>query len=164
LEAKLCPECLSEFLATVEVCSDCGVPLVHPDEVGDDTDGEDLPAIGELVPIRVASIPWIQGLSELLQDAGVAHRVGPPPEPAEKAGAERRSHDLGMAVYVLPEDQQEAMRMDAEHLRAQIPEASEAEDHAPGNGGEGCPACGEAVSAEDQECSSCGLPFIEIEE
>lgn len=164
MEAKLCPECLCEFRASVEICSDCGVPLVHPDEVAEDVGDEDLPGIGELVPIRVAAVPWIRGFSELLQDAGIAHRVGPPPEPAQKSGAERRSHDLGMALYVLPEDQERARVLDGEYLRSQIPDAGAEPEERQHDDGERCPACGESVSSDDAECGSCGLPFIEIEE
>ena len=161
---RICPECLCEFVATAELCSDCKVPLVHPDAIEDAPAPEELPPVSELVPIRVASVEWVRGFSEALQDAGIQHRVGPPPARGDAGDVGRRSHDAGVAVYVRPEDPERAMRLDGEYLRSQIPDIpDEEEDAADSSAGESCPACGESIAVDDPECSSCGLPFLEAE-
>lgn len=160
---KVCPECLCEFIASTETCSDCDVLLVHPDDIVEESEEHELPPISELVAIRIASVEWIRGFSEVLQDADIPHRVGPPPDPGKKAAAERRSHELGMAIYVLPDDHEQAVVIDNEFLRSQIPDAAES-DGGMQSDADGCPACGEAVGPDDAECGSCGLPFIEMEE
>jgi hypothetical protein len=162
---KLCPECLCEFVPSAQTCSDCNVPLVHPDDIERDSgEEEELPPIAELVPVRIAAVDWIRGFSEVLQDADIAHRVGAPPRPGENSAAERRSHDQGMAIYVLPKDHEQAILLDTEYLRAQIPDAAGHDSDAPTHAdGDGCPACGDPVGPEDAECGGCGLPFIEVE-
>jgi hypothetical protein len=160
----MCPQCGSEFVATAERCSDCNVALVHPDEmVDEETPADELPPISEMAPVRIASVEWIRGFSEVLQDADIPHRVGPPPETDDATGAQRRSHDLGMALYVLPDDHAQAVVLDNEYLRSQIPDAPDAEDDARRADSDGCPACGDPVGPDDAECPGCGLPFIEIE-
>lgn len=163
LEAKLCPQCLSEFVATAERCSDCDVPLVRPDEIQEPPELEELPPISELVPIRISSIDWARGLSGALQAAEISHRIGEPPAPSENSGAERRSHDLGVGVFVLPQDRERASVIDAEYARSQIPDLEDVQLAGQASQEDECPACGEAIAADDPECGGCGLPFIDME-
>jgi len=154
----VCPECRCEYFASAERCADCGVALVHPDSVVDE-EVEELPPVSELVPIRIASVSWMRGFSEMLSEAGLPHRVDLAPTQGEQTEqVRRRSHDQGVAVYVLAEDRERALALDSAYLRAQIPDApEEASAHAIELSDECCPACGDALAEAAEECSGCGL-------
>ena len=152
-----------EFVATAEICSDCNVALVDPSEIRDEPEPEELPPVSELVPIRIASVDWVRGFSEALQEANVPHRVGPPPQLGDDSDLGRRSHDSGVAIYVRAEDHEQAMQLDGEFLRSQIPDIPAEGSAAASSDGESCPACGDPIAADDPECAGCGLPFLELE-
>jgi len=138
------------------------VPLVLPGEAPEEIPPEELPPASEMVALRIASISFIRALSEMLQNAGISHRVDSAPNQADddesSERTRRQSHDAGVAIFVLPEDAEAALAVDAEFLKRQIP------DQPAQNGAaddEGCPACGDPVALDAHECPGCGLPFIE---
>ena len=157
--AKFCPECREEFMPTAEMCSDCAVPLVFAEDLNEEgVEAEELPPIEELVPIRVANVAWIRGFSEALADAGISHRVDlPPGEDGDEPRAQRRSHEEGVAVYVMPDDREFALEIDAAYVLQQVPDAdADAQVHMVESEDDDCPACGSPLDGGD-ECPSCGL-------
>lgn len=159
---KVCPRCRCEYLANVTECADCGVALVPPDQLPEEVAPDELPPASEMVALRIATIPFIRALSEMLQAAGISHRVDSAPGPSDEGDgrtrARRQSHDVGVAVFVLPEDAEAALAVDAEFLAQQIPD-QQADGEAADD--ESCPACGDPVALDAPECPGCGLPFLE---
>ena len=159
---KICPRCRCEYFATVEQCADCGVALVDPGNLPAEPTTEELPPASEMVPLRIASVPFASALSDMLQAAGISHRLDSASvaKEDEKDGrARRQSHDQGVAVFVLPEDLEAAREIDAEFLRVQIPDQPADPSHSE----EHCPACGDPLAPDAAECPGCGLPFLEVD-
>jgi hypothetical protein len=149
LPPKRCPSCGEEYLHTVAICAECGVALVLASEPVLEPD---LPPVSELRRVRSASLAWARGLSERLAAADIEHRIEPEDSP--------RGQPL-CSVYVRAEDLAQAARLDAEHLRSQIPDVPEG--FVPAAGDDRCPACGEAADLSAAECASCGLAFRDEE-
>jgi hypothetical protein len=155
---KMCPTCGEEYTLVMERCADCDVALVSPGEMPSegDADPEEFPPASELLYLRVAPLPWIQALSNGLEEAGVPHRVEPsglanPPEG-------QRPETFGdvdlFGLYVLPQDGPAARELDSQIVRRVLPD--EAEDLQEGEEDQ-CPACGAELAAEATSCSDCGL-------
>lgn len=160
---QLCPSCKGEFTLAVSVCSDCGAELVSPDSVSPD-EPDEFPPIAELCLIRVAPLAWTRVLSEHLSDAGIAHRVerGAGEELDEEEAREKFGFEVVYGVYVLPDDQEEAVILDSELLGTQS--LAEDGDEEPGAAsGARCPACEAPLEAQASECSECGLFFPDAE-
>jgi len=153
LPPKHCPECGGEYVHTVLVCARCGVALVL---AGEPIAVRELPPSAELSKVRTATLSWARSFSDLLAEAGIAHRVELEGE-AVRAAAGPADAQL-CSVFVRPEDREEVARLDALHLRSQIPDVPE--DYAGAEIEEGhCPACGEPADLDAPECASCGLAF-----
>ena len=153
LPPKHCPECGGEYVHTVLVCARCGVALVL---AGEPIAVRELPPSAELSKVRTATLSWARSFSDLLAEAGIAHRVEPEDDSARAAGGPGGEQLCG--VFVRAEDREQAARLDAQHLRSQIPDVPE--DLAGGAAEEGhCPACGEPADLDAPECASCGLAF-----
>ncbi len=164
LPPKVCPSCRVEYLHTAEVCSDCGVTLVAPEEVPD-TPPDAMPPASELVVIRAETASWIDGLGERFEEAGIPHRIELVPQPAWRGRV--------CAILVRPEDEERAREVDAVYLRAQLPDLADVEpqegeeDEGEDGGGIGplaeaddaCPGCGTTLGADASECPECGLCF-----
>jgi hypothetical protein len=157
LPPKRCPECGEEYVHSVLVCAECGVTLVL---AGEPIPVRELPPASDLLRLRTATLAWAYSFSDLLAEAGIPHRIepeeGPARAPSGSPGEQRCS------VFVRPEDREQAARLDAQHLRSQIPDVPEdfaagaiEEDH--------CPACGEPADLAAPECASCGLAFRDME-
>lgn len=154
---KICPECQEEYTLVATRCADCGVDLVHGDEVAlAEEELEALPPASELECVRVAPLAWIRALSEALQQGGVVHRV----EPASAADApeDQRPGVFGdiqlFGLYVRLEHVSVARELDgsiaAQVFPEEAPVLEEGEE-------ETCPACGAALAADATECPDCGL-------
>jgi hypothetical protein len=162
-EYQVCPRCEAEFTMAVSVCSDCGEELVSPDSVPSEEE-EELPPIEELSLIRVAPLAWTRALSEHLSDAGIPHRVerGAGEEFDEDEVREKFGFEVVYGVYVLPDDQEEGVLLDAELLGAGRGATSDEDEPGAGSGAQ-CPACEAPLESEESECSECGLSFPEAE-
>ncbi len=155
---KICPTCHEEYTLVMERCADCDVNLVSPDQIPSDDDGdlEDFPPASELVYLRVAPLPWIQALSNGLEQAGVPHRVEPggvanPPEGQQP----ETFGDVDLfGLYVLPDDEPGARELDSRIAAQVLPE--EAPDLVDGED-DTCPACSAKLSASSTSCPDCGL-------
>lgn len=151
-----CPECESEYLPSATECADCRVPLVHEHELGA-SPADDLPPASELTLLRAASIGWVRSLSDRLSEAGLPHRIEA--AVSDDEDTQRPGASLPYGVYLRPDDVPAALEVDADFMREQIPDLPEHVDVSAG-GGEGCPACGDAVPANANECPSCGLALV----
>lgn len=155
---KLCPRCREEYVATVERCPACDVPLVAAAEVVFDAP-EELPPATELVRVRVEHPSWIETLAEHLAAEGIPSRV-------ELVASDRpatRGAPAPCALFVRPADAERARAIDAELLRSQLPDLPE-NVSSEWSDAEACPACGAALEPEAVECAGCGLAFRDAEE
>lgn len=155
---KLCPRCREEYVATVERCATCDVPLVAAAEVAFEAAG-DLPPAAQLVRVRVEHPSWIETLAEQLAEQGIPSRV-------ELVASDRpatRGAPAPCALFVRPEDAERARAIDAELLRSQLPDLPE-DVSSEWSEAEACPACGAALEPEAAECAGCGLAFRDAEE
>jgi hypothetical protein len=158
LPPKNCPECGEEYVHSVQVCPDCGVALVLAGEAA--TPIHELPPASDLVRVRTATLAWGRSFSDLLAEAGIAHRVEPEDDSVRVTGIAADARLC--SVFVRAEDRERAAELDADYLRSQIPDVPE--DFA-GDSSESdrCPACGEPADLAAPECASCGLAFRDAE-
>jgi len=158
---RMCPECGEEYLPTVSECADCRVALVASGDEPVHPTSRELPPAAQLVCVRTATLGWAQGLSELLSEAGITHRLEAqePDDSSTQTAARRRLADSPYGVFVREQDVAEAREVDREFMRTQIPDVPE--EAAAVVEGEGCPACGAAVAADAVECPECGLALLE---
>ena len=155
LPPKVCPRCGEEYVHTAQRCVDCDVPLGH--DAPEEEAAFELPPAEELVPLRNAEVPWIEGLANALAEAGIPSRVELPRREEDTV----QSRGLGAircTIYVRPEDGAAATRIDAEFARTQVPDLP-VEDAGEWGESEGCPACGAALGGDASECPECGLAF-----
>lgn len=150
---QICPSCNGEFTLAVERCSECDVDLVPPDAVAED----EFPPATELHCVRVAPIAWIEALSEGLEERDVPHRVEPVAADAIPEGVE--AVGTGELVGLFVDDAGLAIAREIDRsIAARVLPAQHADELAEGEV-ESCPACGEELSADAQECPECGLAF-----
>jgi hypothetical protein len=154
LPPKVCPQCGEEYVHTVTRCADCDVPLGFDAPAA--APALELPPAEELVALRNAEVPWIEGLAHALADAGIPSRV----ELLRREDSTVQSRGLGAIrcnIYVRREDAADAARIDAEFARTQVPDLPQAD--AAWEESEACPGCGSALGADAAECPECGLTF-----
>jgi len=155
---KLCRGCGGEYLPSVERCPDCGQPLVWEGEVAE-TPGEPellLPPGEELVVVREAELGFATGLGQALAAAGIPHRLDPPGVRQAGAGG-REVRSARWAVLVRAADAPRAAALAAAYTRSELRNLGTELD---GTALEGqCPACGEPLEADAEECRGCGLVF-----
>lgn len=150
---KVCPGCEAEYLPSLEVCRDCGLPLVWEGEACEPRgeEGLVLPPGESLVLVREAELGWAMGLARALAAEGIPHRLDPVPRAVSGAR---------WAVRVGAPDAPRAVAVDAEYARNELPDMSEAPSELDATPSEDrCPACGEAFSGDAGECAECGLVF-----
>ena len=152
-----CPECHAEYLWTAKVCTECDVALVPETALGD-ASSDELPPVSQLVCIRAAAVGWCRLLSERLLAAGISHRIEAAADDDEDGAERRPGAHLPYGVYVRPEDEAAAVAVDADFMRSQIPDLPDVE--ASGGDADRCPACGENVTPDTEECPECGLALF----
>ena len=153
-----CPGCRSEFVSTATRCVECDLALVAESALGD-ASVDAMPPIEELVCIRAASVGWAQGLSERLAAAGVSHRIEVTHDDEDDGSVRRPGANLPYGVYVLPQDVDAAMAVDAAFTEYQIPDLPGPDD-ASGASEDACPACGAELTPTTAECPECGIVLL----
>lgn len=106
--AAVCPTCGAEFVAGVEACSDCRMPLVAPTPLG-----ARLPTAEELVPLEgLYSADLARPLADALERRGLDHHLDA--QSATDADGGRPTYLF--EVYVRPEDKAaaQAIRQEVE--------------------------------------------------
>lgn len=151
---QICPSCKGEFTLFVERCTECEVDLVSPGVRSDE-----FPPASELTCIRVAPVPWIEALSQALEEQEVLHRVEPiaPGEVPEGAPVAGEGQGELAGLFVADDGIGPARTID-QAIAAQVNPEQHAEQLAEGEV-ESCPACGESLAADAAECPECGLAF-----
>jgi hypothetical protein len=157
LPPKICPRCGEEYVQAAEICADCGVPLGSEGPPADDEPAFELPPAEELVPVRNAEVPWIEGLAHALAEAGIPCRVELPRSEDDSVQS-RGLGALRCTLFVRPEDAQQAARVDAAFARTQVPDLT-ADDAGEWGESDTCPGCGTTLDTDAVECPECGLAF-----
>jgi hypothetical protein len=155
LPPKVCPRCGEEYIHTVQRCIECDVPLGAEGPV--ETPVLELPPSEQLVALRNAEVPWIEGLAHALAEAGIPSRVELPRR-EDQSVQSRGMGAIRCNIYVRPEDAEGAARVDAEFARTQVPDMPEEVESAWGEA-DACPGCGTPLAADAIECAECGLSF-----
>jgi ribosomal protein L40E len=165
---KVCPECAGEYRPDVERCADCGVPLVHPEEIAF-RDARELPLSGGLVALRTAPIAWVRALAQDLAGKAIPYGVD-----RRKA----RSEGL-LTLYVRRQDQAMAKAVDEARARIEAPLVPEEEEAIEGPasgmpfGEEGvdykvCLRCGGEYRLDAERCADCGgelmIPTVALQD
>lgn len=151
---KVCPVCDGEYRYDIERCADCGVPLVHPQEIAL-RDARELPPSPVLVLLCSAPIDWVQALAGDLERQGVRYRID-----------RRRAREEGLlTLYVRRQDWQAAKEVDEERARIEEPslpeditEPRELRQEAPSY--KVCPQCGGEYRLDIERCADCGTWLV----
>jgi ribosomal protein L37E len=159
---KVCPECAGEYRPDVLRCADCGVPLVHPEEIAF-RDARELPISGGLVALRTAAIAWVRALAADLDRKGIRYRVD-----RRQARSEGR-----LTLYVRRQDRAAAEAVDAARERIEPPLDREEAIEEPSNVApfraepvthKVCPRCGGEYRLDAERCADCGDRLVYPEE
>jgi predicted RNA-binding Zn-ribbon protein involved in translation (DUF1610 family) len=151
---KVCPVCDGEYRYDIERCADCGVPLVHPQEIAL-RDARELPSSPVLVLLCSAPIDWVQALARDLERQGVRYRID-----------RRRAREEGLlTLYVRRQDWQAAKEVGEERARIEEPfrhedvaEPRELRREAPSY--KVCPQCGGEYRLDIKRCADCGTVLV----
>ena len=161
LPPKVCPRCGEEYLHTAIECVHCAVTLVLPGQL-EDAPVDELPPPSELRRVRAAGAGWVVTLSEQLAEHDIPHRV----ESLNEAEADAQGGGAGpYGVYVREEDLEAAKAIDSAYLKREMPDLDESAIEAGFAGADDgtCPACGDPVTSDVDECAGCGLALGPIE-
>jgi predicted amidophosphoribosyltransferase len=149
---KVCPECGGEYQETAEVCVDCGVPLVLPEQIAE-RDARELRLTPGLHLVRTAPIQWIRALAADLAPAGIPYAVD---------RREARREGL-LSLYVRRADREAAATLEAARLRIDPLDdelADDEEEVAAEPDHKVCPRCGGEYRLEITRCADCGVDLV----
>jgi ribosomal protein L40E len=155
LPPKICPRCGEEYVHTMQRCRDCDVPLGSEAPV--EAPVLELPPAEQLVGLRNAEVPWIEGLANALAEAGIPCRVELPRR-EDRSVQSRGMGAIRCNLYVRPGDEAAAKRVDAAFARTQVPDLPDDQAEEAGDA-DTCPGCGSELGADATECAECGLSF-----
>ena len=179
---KVCPVCDGEYRFDIERCADCGVPLVHPQEIAlrdarerPPSPGLDeavlftgpryeLPPSDDLVCLCCRYVSALRRLSLALDEARISHRLEPAPYGPPNVGC----------ILVLPADANAAEEVDNGlsglplegpalfNALSQSLEEQEVRDDGLELGSEGllastCRRCGATLWLTAPRCPNCGV-------
>lgn len=158
----MCPECAGEFRPDVERCSDCGVPLVFPEEIAA-RDARELRPSPCLIMLRTAPIAWVRNLAADLEKQGIPYRID-----------RRRAREDGLlTLSVRSQDRQKAKAVDEARERIEDPDGLAAVDQEQEDDAEPsreaatykvCPRCGGEYRLEAESCADCGCALVFADE
>jgi len=156
---KVCPECGGEYQSTVDVCIDCGVPLVLPEAIAE-RDARELRLRPGLVYVRTAPILWIRDLAADLAQANVPYAID-----------RHAARDEGLlSLFVQRKGWKATVPLDAARRRIDpleaddepeedAPEADEPEESEPADY-KVCPECGGEFRLEIVRCPDCDVDLV----
>ena len=153
---KVCPECGGEFQWTVDTCVDCGVPLVHPEEI-ETRNARELPLSPALTRLCTAPILWARKLTADLAYAGIPYAV-------DRRGAREEGV---LSIHVRPRDRAVAREAEAARRRTDPipgeddppPVETQTYDNTPDF--KVCPECGGEFRRDVERCVDCGVGLVE---
>ncbi len=152
---KVCPECGGDYQYAANVCADCDVPLVLPEEIAE-RDARELPLRPGLSLVRTAPILWIRALAADLEQAGI---------PCAIDRSEARSEGL-LSLYVRRKDREEAANLDDARMEIDPlemddePAEDDRKEQAPEPDYKVCPQCGGEFRMEIERCADCGVDLV----
>lgn len=159
---RVCPDCDAEFVSTVELCHDCGIPLET--RLANGSADPAAAALGAAAPtandqppdgwvsIQTADLDWALELRDRLRETGVAARLIQDCESCRPT----------LGVFVAPEDLAAAHEVARRVYVERVPDAARG-----GNvelATDRCPSCGERVAETAESCPECGLAFAPLPE
>jgi hypothetical protein len=153
---KVCPECAGEYRPEIERCADCGVPLVHPEEIAA-RDARELPRSPGLVAVRTAPIDQARALAADLAREGIRYHVD-----------RRRAREEGvLAVYVRRQDAEAAKAIAEARAQREAPFDTDAwEEERPAvprreaPSYKVCPECFGEYRLDIERCADCGIVLV----
>jgi hypothetical protein len=155
---KICPDCEVEYMPHMEKCADCGaVLLLHEEYRRAQEERKRLTEkfIENAVVVREGDLKWLSELYNILIDSGIACTI------TSDGCFNKSCRGAKCGLIVSREDLGKAQERIAEYFMEIHPELR-ASNELMKQGK--CPACGSPVSAEDKECSDCGLTLLVIED
>jgi len=147
---KICPKCEAEFDSPIDQCPDCGVRLLSEDQF--DSRFEPLEPAEDLVDVAVDRGAAIEDIARMLNALGIRTYVQL--VKADPIGGIARSH---FGAWVQPSDVDQAKAEVAKYWQRLGPTKDEHHGVETSNDVSNCPACGDAVPENKDECPSCGL-------
>ncbi len=144
---KVCPVCAGEYRPEIELCADCDVPLVDPEQIAR-RDARELPLSSGLVALRSASIPWSLALAADLDRQSIRYRID----------RRRAGEDGLLTVCVRRQDWKAAQAVDATRARIEAPDEPEKEEEAADY--KVCPRCDGEYRLDAEICADCGVELV----
>jgi len=135
---------------------DCGVPLVHPEEIAT-RDARELPLSPALTRLCTAPIAWVRKLEADLSYAGIPYAVD-----------RREAREAGvLSIHVRPRDRAAAREAEAARRRTDPipgeddppPVVAQTYDSTPDF--KVCPECGGEFRRDVERCVDCGVGLVE---
>jgi hypothetical protein len=163
---KYCHSCGGEFQSWVETCPDCHERLHSAPAQAQAFERHAMERaaapLEDLVLVRFGE-PWeLRALAESLQARGISSQIDTYPPGASISGsrAGSRGQPARLGLYVPRADLDAVREFAGGSAPSEVPDGGNAElAHDPN----GCPACGEPMTANAAACSVCGLEFPEVE-
>jgi len=144
---KVCPVCAGEYRPEIELCADCEVPLVDPEQIAR-RDARELPLSSGLVALRSASIPWSLALAADLDRQSIRYRID----------RRRAGEDGLLTVCVRRQDWKAAQAVDATRARIEAPD--EPEMGVETADFKVCPRCDGEYRLDAKICADCGVELV----
>lgn len=155
---KICPECGTEYLPTIETCSDCGARLLLYEEfkkLQEERKCLAEQAVQDSVVVRKGDLKWMEELRNVLIDSGIPCAID-----SDEGCSKGRCG--GEWLLLVDKEEAESAHARIEEYFADIyPEMKESNELA--SLGK-CPACGYSLSPGAIKCPDCGLQFVIDEE
>lgn len=149
--SKICPKCQDDYSQEVQICVDCGAPLVTYEEFAKRFDP--LEPSDELIVVGASPGGAIKDIARLLNDAGI--RTFVQLAQVDPHGGMQRSQFI---VAVEPVSEDESRGIVEAYWRSLSPDEHDA-DLVNKGGDEHCPACNGPIKDNMEECPDCGIMF-----
>lgn len=157
-QIKICPDCSTEYFPHIELCADCGLVLLTPEENKKMQEEKkrcmDQPPENAVV-VREGSLTWMNELYSVLIESNISCVVN------LDAGCKKGCCGDTYRLLVSSQDAEKASGRIEEYCAEIHPELQASREMM--SLGK-CPACGSPVSPDAFECQDCGLTLLIIED